>query len=227
MKRNKEVMETQWISLSDMMTSLMMVFLFVSVLFMQNIQKDLIAYKDTKQDLYEDLNFQFKDKFKTWDMVLDQDLTIKFSNPEVLFNYRSSEITPKFQEILSEFIPEYLAIITKNEYKDTISQVQIDGYTADWDDYMYTITLSQQRANAVLSFILNNKYYLNLSDDKKEEIKFWMTVNGFGNGRAIDKDGNYVFKSKQPVSPLSRRVEFRIVTKSSELIDKVINSNIK
>ena len=55
-------------------------------------------------------------------MILEKDLTIKFTNPEVLFDYRSAEITPKFSMILSEFIPQYLAIITKEKYKDSISE---------------------------------------------------------------------------------------------------------
>src|SRR3989344_6468990 len=114
--------ETHWVSLSDMMTGLMMVFLFISILFMHQWQKEFVSYQNNKNSLYKELNNQFKEKYKEWDMILEKDLTIKFTNPEVLFDYRSAEITPKFSMILSEFIPQYLAIITKEKYKDSISE---------------------------------------------------------------------------------------------------------
>jgi len=218
--------ETHWVSLSDMMTGLMMVFLFISILFMHQWQKEFVSYQNNKNSLYKELNNQFKEKYKEWDMILEKDLTIKFTNPEVLFDYRSAEITPKFSMILSEFIPQYLAIITKEKYKDSISEVRIDGHTADWDDYMYTIQLSQERSNSVLKYILNSQYFFNIPEGEKNLVKFWMTSNGLGNGRALDETGKYVFETKKQTSAGSRRVEFRIVTRSEELIDKVIKNNL-
>lgn len=222
----KQHPESHWISLSDMMTSLMMVFLFISILYMYQVQSSLAVYKESKDMLYQELENEFGDKLTEWDMVIDPDLTIKFKNPDVLFPYRTAEITPRFSEILNEFIPQYLAIITKDEYKNTISEVRIEGHTADWDDYMYTIELSQQRSNSVLAFILSSSFYSNLPQDKKDLVKFWMTANGLGNGRAIDESGEYVFDSKNNISADSRRVEFKIVTKSDSVINEVINNNI-
>ena len=202
----------------------MMVFLFVAVLYMFQVQKAVGDYQDSRDALYQELNATFGDKFQEWEMELDHDLTIKFTNPEVLFDYQSAEITPYFAVILSEFIPQYLAILTKDEYKDTISEVRIEGHTADWDDYLYTIQLSQQRAYSVLAFALNSGAYASLPPEEQSEVKFWLTANGLGNGRAIDVDGNYVHESGKTVSSHSRRVEFRIVTRNEEIIKEVLNN---
>lgn len=217
--------ESHWISLSDMMTGLMLVFLLIAILFMQQYQKDIVAYQDAREELYKELDAKFIDKYDEWEMVLGDDLSIKFTNPEVLFAYRSSEISNRFSTILNEFIPQYLEIITDEKYRNMISEVRIEGHTADWDEYMYTIELSQDRANSVLRFILNNKYYQSVPDETKNLIKFWMTSNGLGNGRAIDINGNFVHDSGEKVSVDSRRVEFRIITKSEDLVEKIINKN--
>ena len=224
-KASKHGGDTHWISLSDMMTSLMMVFLFVAILFMYQIQKPAADYQQKKAVLYQELNTEFKDKFKEWDMTLTPDLTIKFTNPDVLFDYQSSTLTPRFQTILEEFIPEYLSIITEPKFKDVISEVRIEGNTADWGDYMYTIRLSQDRADSVLGYILSEPSYLKLPQSEQDQIKFWLTANGLGNGREIDSDGNYVFDTKNAVSVASRRVEFKIVTNSDDVINQVINSS--
>lgn len=217
--------ESHWISLSDMMTGLILVFLLIAILFMQQYQKDIVAYQDAREELYKELDAKFIDKYDEWEMVLGDDLSIKFTNPEVLFAYRSSEISNRFSTILNEFIPQYLEIITDEKYRNMISEVRIEGHTADWDEYMYTIELSQDRANSVLRFILNNKYYQSVPDETKNLIKFWMTSNGLGNGRAIDINGNFVHDSGEKVSVDSRRVEFRIITKSEDLVEKIINKN--
>lgn len=53
----------EWISISDMMTGLMMVFLFIAVLFMNEVRKeqksikDIVdSYQNIQQQLYKDLN---------------------------------------------------------------------------------------------------------------------------------------------------------------------------
>lgn len=218
--------ESHWVSLSDMMTSLMMVFLFIAILFMYQMQKQLTDFQDSKQAIYHELQTQFEPKFTEWDMELDKDLTIKFNNPDVLFDQYSSDITPLFSDILAEFVPKYLAIISKEEYKETIAEVRIEGHTALDDNYMYTISLSQDRANAVLGYILSSGYYQSLPQKTQEELRFWITANGLGSGRMLDNNGDYVFQTEKSVDKRSRRVEFKIVTRSEELIEEVINTNI-
>jgi len=220
-----------WISLSDMMTSLMMIFLFLSVLFMYQLQKRqaeqqamFVNYKEGKQQIYNDLNTAFASDFNNWQMTLDKDLTIKFTNPDVLFDYYSSDLTPKYTQILDEFIPKYLAIIDKPEYKDKITEIRIEGHTGESIGYMDSIKLSQNRANNVLEYVLNSGAYGKLNDSDKAKLRFWITANGLGYGRAIDNNGEYVYNSHKDVSDNSRRVEFRIVTSSDSLVNNVINN---
>ncbi|MDC6668667.1 OmpA family protein, partial [Leclercia adecarboxylata] len=63
---NKEDAE-HWIGISDLMSGLMMMFLFIAVAYMyyvqverENIKEIAVAYKDTQVAIYNDLNNEFK-----------------------------------------------------------------------------------------------------------------------------------------------------------------------
>ena len=103
-----------WMSVSDLMTGLMIIFLFVAVAYMIQVQDNqsvLTDYVETKQHLHERLVNEFKGDTAKWKMVVGKDLSMKFKEPEVLFALGSGEIQPKFMMILDEFIPRYLNIL--------------------------------------------------------------------------------------------------------------------
>ncbi len=84
--------DSNWISFSDIMTGLMVIFMFIAISYIVEVQKkqqerDIIfeEFKATKEQLYAELEKEFKDDFKDWEVELDKDLSIKFTNPDVLF----------------------------------------------------------------------------------------------------------------------------------------------
>lgn len=86
------------------MTGLMFVFLLISVAFMADLQKQednknrvLLEYNNTQGEILKDLKIAFQDKEKEWEMTIDDDLSIKFTNPDVLFDPNVSTVTRKFQ----------------------------------------------------------------------------------------------------------------------------------
>lgn len=224
-----------WIPYADLMTVLMIVFLFISVGYMAILQKQQNAqnkifreYKESKVDLFNELNNEFKDDFIKWDLELDKDLSIKFTNPDVLFASGKANLTPKFQTILSEFIPKYLNIILTEKYRDKIVEVRIEGHTDDVrigitnDDYIDNISLSQDRARAVLAYIRSLDFYKNLNKEQDEFLQFLLTANGLSYGRTLDKNKKLTYDTKKPIDRInSRRVEFKIVTSSEAIIDEV------
>lgn len=223
---------SSWIRLSDLMTALMMVFLLIAIIYVSEVQekreeenKLITEYNQSKKDIHDELNSAFKDKFQEWDMVLDDDLSIKFNNPDVLFERFDANLTDKYKRVLDEFIPTYLSIINKTEYREDIKEVRIEGHTADYDNrYMDSIRLSQDRSNSVLSYIFDSEYFKNLGYNDKIQLQFWLTSNGLGYGRAIDDDGTFVIDSRNGISAKSRRVEFKIVTSSESLVETLIRN---
>lgn len=228
--------ESFWIPYADLMTVLMIVFLFISVGYMAILQKQqnkqnqvFKDYHESKTDLYNELKEEFQNDFAEWDLELDKDLSIKFTNPDILFASGKATLTPKFQKILSEFIPKYLNILLLEKYKDKIIEIRIEGHTDDVkigitkDDYIDNIQLSQARARNVLAYIRSLDYYENLTAEQDELLMFLLTANGLSYGRTLDNNKQLTFNSKQSIDRQnSRRVEFKIVTSSENIIDKVV-----
>ena len=59
--------------------------------------------------------------------------------------------------------------------------------------------------------------------EKTSLIEFLLTANGLSYGRTVDANGELTIISNKPIDKQkSRRVEFRIITTSDKLIDKVL-----
>ena len=225
-----------WIPFTDLMSVLMLVFLLLIVIILSLIpREDLeskLKVKEFEQvtlDLYEELDKALSPKKEEWGIEVSEDLTVKFNNTEVLFNQDSSLIRKEFEKILDEFIPIYFTIINKEKYNESVKEVKIEGHTAATspihNTYIKTVKLSQDRSRSILEYILNHSWFTNLSEKNSNKIIFWLSPNGFGYGRAVDKFGEYVYHSNNTISPISRRVEFRIITSTDELVEEIIKRN--
>lgn len=234
--RNRNKDKTDWLSLSDVMTGLMVIFMFIAISYINEKEQKVKEFKARKQLLLEELETSINDFEK--DIELDQDLSIKFKNPDVLFDPGRSIINQEFDLILDKFIPVYLDILTKEKYKELISEVRIEGHTDTTafykarypdDSYISNVLLSQERSTAVLYKIRSTEYYNSLSPEKKMRLRFWMTANGLSYGRVLNAEGDYSFKSsnKQVDNNLSRRVEFRIITTTDSLFNLQSNMVLK
>lgn len=230
--------ESHWIPLADLMTVLMVIFLFMSISYMalmekrQKEQNQMFKdYEQSKVDLYNELNEAFKKDFKKWDLKLDNDLSIKFTNPQVLFSEGSADITSHFKNILVDFIPKYLSVVMQDKYKDKIAEIRIEGHTdtkpikRTGDPYIDNMILSQDRARNVLAFLRTQNSFINLQQKQKERLQYLLTANGLSYGRTVDAKYKISFESKQPIdNNKSRRVEFRIVTTSEAIINKALKN---
>ncbi|PZX14949.1 outer membrane protein OmpA-like peptidoglycan-associated protein [Breznakibacter xylanolyticus] len=236
-KGNNKGNENNWISFSDIMTGLMVIFMFIAISYIievQNKQKerDVIfeEFKATKEQLYSELENTFKDDFKEWQVELDKDLSIKFTNPEVLFESGQTNIRPYFSTILDDFLPRYFDILLQVKYTDKIAEIRIEGHTDtvpayqyDRDSYIGNVILSQLRSAQVLKYFRDMEYYQNLNNKTEQKLQFWLTANGLSYGRTLDDNKELTVVSGKPANnKFSRRVEFRIITTSESLVDKVI-----
>ncbi len=233
----KDSSDNNWISFSDIMTVLMVIFLFISISYMLQVQKrqaqrDEIfeEFKATKEELYNELDSVFKEDFQKWSVKLDKDLSIKFTNPDVLFQSGKTNIRPYFATILEEFLPRYFNIILQDKYSDKIAEIRIEGHTDkvsapqyDKDPYIANTLLSQKRSAEVIKYLRKMDYFKGLPIDKTKSIEFLLTANGLSYGRTVDDNGELTIITSKPINnEKSRRVEFRIITTSNKLIEKVL-----
>jgi len=220
-------------SVSDLMTGLMIIFLFVAVAYMIQVKDSesvLREYIETKQHLHQKLVNEFKGDTAEWKMVVGRDLSMKFKEPEVLFAQGSGEIKPKFMQILDEFIPRYLNILLTDTFKNRIIEIRIEGHTDDLrmvkygkDPYLSNVLLSQERAYNVLKYIREMPSFSQYTAEQRNLLDFWFTANGLSFGKALDANERYAAETKDTIDRAkSRRVEFRIVTKGEELLENFV-----
>jgi len=226
--------ESHWISFSDIMTGLMIIFMFIAISYIMESERQrnkiFVEFQNTKNNLYNELDSSFHDDFEEWEVILDNDLSIKFVNEDFLFESGESRIKGKFKTILEEFLPRYFDIILQDKYIDNIAEIRIEGHTdtipyptRDPDPYIANIKLSQERSAAVLKYFRNMDYYTMLSKENSEQLRFLLTANGLSYGKTVGNDRRLTYITKKPINnDYSRRVEFRIITTSEKLIEKVL-----
>lgn len=218
--------DEHWMSISDIMSGLMIVFMFIAVAFMFQVQNEqrlknemIYNYAVIKQKIYSALLEEFKDDLPKWDAELDEKtLTIRFKEPDILFGVGSDSLTPKFQQILNDFLPRYIAVISNDDYKNYIEEIRIEGHTDPFwagaqtrqQEYLNNMALSQSRTRAVLSYAINMPALQN----NLEWIISRITANGLSSSQPIIADGKIDSK-------LSRRVDFRIRTKADEKMNQL------
>lgn len=225
-----------WMSVSDLMTGLMIIFLFIAISYISRVKKNqniLSNYVETKQKLHEKLVNEFKGDTAVWQMSIGKDLSMKFNNPTVLFASSSYELTPQFKLILDKFLPKYLDILLKDSLRKNIQEIRIEGHTDDVkydqydkDPYIANAILSQQRALSVLRYLRQMPSFQRYTHDEKQLLEYWFTANGLSYGKALDANGAYTIKSGKPIDATrSRRVEFRIITTGEEVLENFVNKN--
>jgi len=226
--------EVHWLSVSDLMAGLMMVFLFISIALMRNaflerdkvqVEKDKIkeiavAYQQNQVAIYDALMLEFKRDLDNWGAEIDQNtLSFVFKSPDVLFARGDITIRPKFKTILNNFFPRYLAVLLR--FQQSIDEVRIEGHTSSvWNHtssedeaYFKNMWLSQGRTRSVLQYV----YSLKTIEQHQSWIKKHLAAVGFSSSRLIIENG-------QENRERSRRVSFRVITNSETKIRQIIES---
>lgn len=221
--------EDHWIPLSDLMTGLMVMFLLIAVCYMVQVEADAeriktvaVAYTDTRDALYEALRKEFSPDLPRWHaQLLKEDLTLRFSEPEILFAEGSSELKPAFREILQDFFPRYVRILTSPKFRSVISEVRIEGHTSsDWVGtrssdaaYLHNMELSQARTRSTLLYVLA----LPRVRGDVDWLRRLVTANGLSSSRPILDAAGHEDAAR------SRRVEFKIRTDAETRIAKILD----
>ncbi len=224
----------EFISIADLMSGLMIVFLFIAVVFMLDIQRSNQALQAQKeamaeivttderahQQLHRDLLNAFQTDLKLWDAEILEDNTIRFNAPKVFFESGKTMLRPKFKTILNDFFPRYIAILSHPKHRNEIKAITIEGHTSsDWNHttpiigrYLNNLELSQQRALSTLTYC-----YLLLAHDNEKRI--WLQSVLKANGLSFSKR---IMINGIEEAEKSRRVEFRVITHAQEKLHQIL-----
>jgi outer membrane protein OmpA-like peptidoglycan-associated protein len=215
-----------WLTVSDLMAGLMMVFLFIAIVFMMITQKEnvkikdvAVAYQKNQVAIYEALKKEFESDLNKWGATIDKEtLAFNFQSPDVLFANNETRLSSAYKEILKDFFPRYINVLAP--FRDSLDEIRIEGHTSsgglrgstDAEAYFYNMQLSQGRTRSVL------EYGYSLMPGEAEWIKANIAAVGFSSSRLILRDG-------VEDSEMSRRVSFRAITNADIQIKRILEAH--
>lgn len=218
-----------WLSVSDLMAGLMMVFLCIAVVMMRStmIEREKIrslaqTWQDNQLALYQALEQEFAPDLDRWGAEIDrQTLTVAFNNADAMFANGEVELSPVAIAHLNEFAPRYLAVL--QPFRASIQAVHIEGHTSSgWGrtdsavhSYFKNLSLSQQRSREVLRLV-----HQRVPPDQFDWVRTHVAALGYSSARPVrNADG-----SEDPHR--SRRVAFRVITNADTLIARILEQDL-
>jgi len=232
MRRKKEIEQTEnpfSLSISDLMAGVLFIFVLLLASTMLDIQQKAEAdaeiaekYKNVKSDIYLDIAKEFRDDLASWNAIIDStDLSVRFLTNEALdakvsyFSKGSPTPSQSYKEILNDFFPRFLQVISDPRYRESIEEIRIEGHTDSDGGYMYNINLSQGRAREVLNYCLQVADNMENGEELMNWARYKITANGLSYSHPIlNADGT---ENKD----LSRRVEFKIRTNAEQQLEEI------
>ncbi|HQT04015.1 MAG TPA: OmpA family protein [Thiotrichales bacterium] len=225
-----------WQATTDLMTALMMVFMFIAIAFLiqlktltdatevkqpepiklEPVKPEPVVSKHNAISFEKELNVALHNELyrslKQWGAHLTDDNIIRFN---ANFKSGSADMPEDFAKVIEDFYPRYLKVLLP--FKEQISELRIEGHTSDkWetakrkeDIYVNNMQLSQARASSVLKHV-----YL-LKNEVVQQNQAWLErqlrANGMAFANPIYRTSSYS-NHKEIDENASRRVEFKVVS---------------
>ncbi len=209
-----------WVTMSDLLLGLVVVFLVLFVFAITGFTQNKINEKETQYEVTEKIAQELQKN----NIKVDVDKfsgTIKISDLE-LFELNSWELSDKGKNYMSKFVPIYLnTIMTDEKIKENISQIIVEGHTdsqnfagvqTQQEQYYRNMDLSLKRASSVAQYIVFAQF--NGKANYEKDLFKLLSVEGKGPSVPIIVDGKEDFSK-------SRRVELKIMFKDKSIIDEL------
>lgn len=212
-KRNEEEI-TYWLSFSDLMSSLLIVFVLLFIYVVLDYNQALSSKEAKIRELTSVRSKIISKLVKELgdDIAIDKSTGAIKLKSEILFDKDKSQLKPEGQQFLTKFTPKYLSVLLGDqEIKQSISTIIIEGHTDDDGSYIYNLELSQARALNVVKYISQDPTNVKYQAD----IEKYFSAIGRSKADLIEKDGKVIQSD-------SRRVEFKFRLKDEETLKSIL-----
>lgn len=247
--------DSEWMSISDMMSGLMLIFMFIAISFMLEVQEDkeqveesnkklkvlieeakkakkrikdiAITYNKDKKELNKDLHKEFFKDLLKWEAEITQDNIIVFNSPTVLFENGKSRIKKDFKIILNDFFPRYIKILSSSKYKNEIDEIRIEGHTSNtWGKKTSSYNIYLNNMRLSQSRANNVlSYCYTINSSSVKNNINWLEKHFRANGMAFSKLKYLDLNSTMTDNIKSRRVEFKVQMKTEDKIYKILKAS--
>jgi len=149
-----------WISYSDMMTALMVLFLIVMVASLLAVTNEISSAETAKADRDKEIGqllTKISKSTKKFPGVVVNGNTINFGE-QVRFDTDSNELTEDQCRMIRAFIPAVLDVARDPLGQKWLRRVVVEGYADKRGTYLHNLNLSIQRSERVLCVLLAKPY---------------------------------------------------------------------
>jgi chemotaxis protein MotB len=225
-KKNEEI--SYWLSFSDLMSSLVIMFLLLSVYMLLDYKSAATELEMTKQTLaeYTQINTQIIQKLKSGlggSISIDSNTGTLVLDSELLFDPGQSILKPSGQTFLKQIMPTYFNILLKDQdIRNNLANITIEGYTDDQGSYEHGLNLSYNRALSVYYYMLNDDSF----KDYKQDMKELIILTGRSEAGFLPRGEN---ESIEDWRKRNRRVEIKFDLKYREIykqLEKYLNDSL-
>ena len=160
-----------------------------------------------KQEIIQALKEEFAKE--DIDIAIDSETGAIIFDSQILYDTDKSELKKAGKQYLDRFLPVYVGVLFREEFKKDIAEIIIEGHADTRGGYMYNLGLSQDRAFSVAEYILSES---KLGEEQQMQLRSIITANGRSYSHPIyNSDGTVNLDS-------SRRVEVKFRLKDDEMI---------
>lgn len=216
-KRRIEEGNGYWISFSDLMSGVLIIFMLLFIYKILDYQNNI----ESKEAMIESLSstrtqiitmLQEEFEKENIDILIDPKTGAIRLSEAILFDYGRNELKEEGKSFLQKFIPIYVRILfSDEEIKSQVSQIIIEGHTDDAGDYIYNLKLSQERALSVVEYLIGDGF----NYDYKNDLQYNLTANGRSFSELITNEDATVN------ADASRRVEIKFRLNEEETLMQI------
>lgn len=169
-----------WVSITDLMTGMMAMFMLIALVYMFKKEKQdpLRTHRIMEENIFNALKEDFKAEEARKVITVDSSLTLRFIDSQVrMFAVGEHELQPGFKDLLDSVLPKFLKLVTRDTILERLAEIRVEGHAnsdPDLDYYKrnersYPDSLFKYNKKAKQDF-LSYAYNLKLSQERARSV---------------------------------------------------------
>lgn len=193
-----------WISFSDLMSALMVLFLLVMAVTLISVTKDVTTAEQRKIQREKDIKelmSTIREQSRDFPEVKVNESTYRIDLGDIVrFDSGRSDIQTSGARFLRKYVPVLLKAQASDLGRKWVRRIVVEGFTDQDGTYLYNLGLSLDRSRRVVCVLYSQPQpdESQLSEAEKRQIRDLFLVGG------------YSFNSMKPSKDASRRVELKV-----------------
>lgn len=191
-----------WISYSDLMTALMVLFLVAMAVALMAVTQGLQRIEAEKKAREESIRSCMAEIGALAQQPAFRGVSVKDNSIEfgalAEFDYKGHDLTASRRDFLRRFVPQLLDVARGGHCSTWLKRVVVEGFASPEGSYLFNLNLSLQRSQRVLCVLLDSQADHAPSIDDRKLIRKLFLVGG------------YSFNAVKLKAEESRRVELKL-----------------